>query len=440
MIDIQLIRDDPEKVKKGVTDKKFDPALVDKARELDEKKRMLIQEVEKLRAERNKTAKEASPSASPSPSPSEELHKKGKEIKDALQDKESELSKVEKEFEEVFEKVPNLPADDVPFGKDESENKVLRTWGSPKEFPFKPKDHLELSEALDIIDVERASEVSGSRFGYLKGDAVLLQFALIQFTLSVLTNRAEVGEIAKSVNNHFDNPFIPILPPVIVKSDVMKKMDRFDPVDDRYYLEQDDSLLIGSAEHTLGPLHLNETLAQKNLPIRYLGYSTSFRREAGTYGKDTRGIFRVHQFDKLEMESFSLPEYGGSEQNLMVAIQEYLVQQLGIPYQVMIMCTGDMGKPDHRQIDLNMWLPGQDQYRETHTSDYMTDYQARRLNTKVRVKDGNEFLHMNDATAFAMGRTLIAILENYQEEDGSVTIPEVLRKWMGKDKITKSNT
>lgn len=425
MIDIQLLRDEAEKVKKGVADKQMDPLLVGRVLELDKTRLSLLGEVENLRAQRNKLAKARDIEG-------------GKEVKKKLQEVEPQLEKIEKELEEVFTQIPNLPAPDVPVGKNESENKVLRSWGTPKEFSFKPKDHLDLGDALGIINVEKAAEVSGSRFGYLIGDVVLMQFALIQFALETLTSREKVAEIAKSVENLSDTPFIPVLPPVIVKSEVMKKMDRFDPIDDRYYLENDDSLLIGSAEHTLGPFHLNEVFAEKDLPLRYLGYSTSFRREAGTYGKDTRGIFRVHQFDKLEMESFSLPEHGESEQKLMVAIQEYLVQQLGIPYQVMSICTGDMGKPDYRQIDINMWMPGQNAYRETHTSDYMTDYQSRRLNTRVRVKNETGYVHMNDATAFAMGRTLIAILENYQEADGSIVIPEVLRKWMGKDKIVKN--
>jgi seryl-tRNA synthetase len=214
-------------------------------------------------------------------------------------------------------------------------------------------------------------------------------------------------------------------------------MDRFDPIEDRYYLEKDNALLVGSAEHTLGPMHMDEVLTEKDLPIRYLGYSTSFRREAGTYGKDTRGIFRVHQFDKVEIESFTTSEHGDKEQELMVAIQEYLLQKLEIPYQVIMICSGEMGKPDYRQIDIECWIPGQGRYRETHTSDYMTDYQARRLNTKVSIKGKTEFVHMNDATAIAIGRTIIAILENCQQKDGSVVIPKVLQKWVGKDKIDR---
>ena len=199
-------------------------------------------------------------------------------------------------------------------------------------------------------------------------------------------------------------------------------------------------MFVGSAEHSLGPMFMNEVIDEKDLPLRYIGYSTAFRREAGSYGKDTRGILRSHQFDKLEMEIFSTPETGEKEQDLIVAIQEHLVSELKIPYQVVAICTGDMGKPDYRQIDIECWIPGQEKYRETHTSDYMTDFQARRLGTKFRRKDGKaDLVHMNDATAFAIGRILIAILENYQQVDGSVLVPEVLKKYMprGIDKIEK---
>ena len=260
---------------------------------------------------------------------------------------------------------------------------------------------------------------------------MLLQFALIQFIMAALTDRKIIKQLADKVGNPFDKPFTPVLLPVMVKSEVMKKMDRFDPLGDRYYLEQDEVLLIGSAEHTLGPIHMNEIIKEKDLPIRYIGYSTAFRREAGSYGKDMAGILRRHQFDKAEMETFVQAEYGQLEQNLIVAIQEYLLQRLNIPYQVVAVCSGDMGKPDFRQIDIECWMPGQNKYRETHTSDYMTDFQSRRLNIKYKTKTGDKkFVHMNDATAFAMGRILIAIIENYQQKDGSIIIPEVLRKYM----------
>jgi len=234
-------------------------------------------------------------------------------------------------------------------------------------------------------------------------------------------------------------PFTAVVPPVFMRPQVMNRMARLDPIEDRFFFEKDDLILIGSAEHTLGPLHMDETVKEEALPIRYVGYSTAFRREAGSYGKDTKGILRQHQFDKIEMESFTLPEDGLAEQELMVGVQEYLLQQLGLPYQVVLVCTGDMGFPDQRQIDIETWMPGQNTYRETHSADYVGGFQARRLNTRVKRADNSvEHVHMNDATAFAIGRTLIAILENYQNEDGSVTIPEVLRPYMGgKEKMEK---
>ena len=228
---------------------------------------------------------------------------------------------------------------------------------------------------------------------------------------------------------------MPVVPPVLIRPDVFEKMARLHPKEERYYIESDGIYLIGSAEHTLGPMHMNENFSEKELPIRYVGFSTSFRREAGTYGKDTRGILRVHQFDKVEMESFTTFQDSDREQEFFVAIQEYLVKSLEIPYQVVLMCTGEMGDPNYKQIDIEVWLPGEGKYRETHTSDHMTDYQARRLNTKVQSKGRTEFVHMNDATVFAIGRTIIAILENYQQKDGSVLVPKVLQKWVGKKKI-----
>src|SRR3990167_9993438 len=424
MLDIQFIRENSEKVKKGVAAKQLDPKIVDKVLGLDAKYRKLLAEVENLRSQRNKAAQEKD-------------IEKGKKIKIELQKKEPEFKKVEEEYKDAINQIPNLPADDVPEGKDERENKVTRKWGEPKKFDFKPKDHLELGEALDIIDVKVASKVTGARFGYLKGDAALLEFALIQHAFSVLTNTDELKKIANKVKEGYSSkPFIPIVPPVMVRPDVFGKMARLEPKEERYYIKSDDLYLIGSAEHTLGPMHMDEVLPEKNLPLRYVGFSTSFRREAGTYGKDTKGILRVHQFDKVEMESFTTPEDSDKEQDFFVAIQEYLMQSLEIPYQIVMICTGDMGAPDYRQVDLEAWLPGEGKYRETHTSDNMTDYQARRLNTRVQAKGKTGFVHMNDATAFAVGRTIIAILENYQQKDGSILIPKVLQKWVGKDKIT----
>ncbi|PJB98979.1 MAG: serine--tRNA ligase [Candidatus Nealsonbacteria bacterium CG_4_9_14_0_8_um_filter_36_17] len=424
MLDINLIRQNPEIVKKGIASKNTNPKLVDDFLALDENWRKLTKEIDDLRAEQNKLSDERK---------IEEATK----IKDKIQSLEKDLKNIEKNREEILWQIPNLPSEDTPVGRNESENKVLRQWSEPKKFDFKPRDHVELGELLDIIDIGHASKVSGTRFNYLKGPAALLEFSLINYVFDVLTDKKIIKSFAAKIDKNYpDKPFIPVLPPTMIRPDVLDKMGRLKPEEERYYIPKDDLYLAGSAEHTLGPLHMDEIIPGEKLPIRYVGFSTSFRREAGSYGKDTRGILRVHQFDKLEIESFTVPEDSTKEQDFIVAIQEYLMQSLEIPYQVVAICTGDMGGPDTRQIDIEAWLPSQNRYRETHTSDMMTDYQARRLNTRVKRKDGKlEFVHMNDATAFAIGRTLIAILENYQQKDGSILVPKVLQKYLNFKKI-----
>ncbi len=427
MLDIQLIRDYPDKIKEVVKNKQLDVSIVDQVLELDLKRRALIKEIEEIRAERNIASKEKD-------------IERGKKVKEKLQKAEPELNKVEEEFKSILWKLPNIYSEDTPIGKDESENKVIRNWGEPKKFDFSPKDHLELGTDLGIIDTETAGRVVGARFNYLKGDAVLLQNALYQFAISVLTDEKVLKDIADKVEKGYSaKPFLPVHPPLFINPETYMRMARLSPETEieRYAIPRDNQYLIGSAEHTLGPMHMDQTLNEKDLPLRYFAFTPAFRREAGSYGKDTKGILRQHQFDKLEMESFTTPENGLKEQDLFVGIQEHLMQSLEIPYQVVAICTGDMGGPDYRQIDVESWMPGQDKYRETHTSDYMTDYQSRRLATKVKLGDKTEFIHMNDATAFAMGRVIIAILENYQNKDGSITIPKVLQKWMGKEKIEK---
>ncbi len=267
-----------------------------------------------------------------------------------------------------------------------------------------------------------------------------MQFALIQFCINTLTNPEIISDLATKAGSPYTKPFCPVIPPVFVRPEVMKKMDRLDPIEERYYIPSDDLVLVGSAEHTLGPMFMDETINLDDMPVRFIGYSTAFRREAGSYGKDVKGILRVHQFDKLEMETFVPVEDGDAEQRLLVGVQEYLMQQLGIPHHVVQVCTGDMGKPDYSQIDIECWMPAQNKYRETHSSDYMTDFQARRLNTTYKDKNGDrKYSYMNDATAIAVGRTIIAILENYQQEDGSVIVPEVLQKYMGIKVIKPKN-
>lgn len=425
MLDIQYIRENADKVKKVVADKQLDASLVDQLIEVDVKRRATIQKIEEVRSERNLAAKDKN-------------IEKGKEIKEKLQKLEPDLAEVEKEYKALLWKIPNIISDDTPIGRDESENKVIRTWGEPKKFGFTPKNHLDLGRNLGIIDTETAGKVTGARFNYLKGDAVLLQNALHQFALVVLTDKSVLKDIADKVEEGYSaKAFTPVIPPLFINPDTYMKMARLTPETEieRYAIPRDDQYLIGSAEHTLGPMHMDQTLKQEDLPLRYFAFTPAFRREAGSYGKDTKGILRQHQFDKLEMESFSVPEDGIKEQYFFIAIQEHLMQSLEIPYQVVSICTGDMGGPDFRQMDIESWMPGENKYRETHTSDYMTDYQSRRLGTKVKIGDENVYVHMNDATAFAMGRVIIAILENYQNEDGSIEVPKVLQKWIGKEKI-----
>lgn len=439
MLDIKFIRQNPEKVKESMEKRNMKADIVDRLLEVDKKRREIITELESLKATKNKTSRIIVETKDP-----EERKKIIGEMKE-LDVKSDILNKEQKELDQQFQSliimIPNVPDDDVPAGKDESENVILRKIGEPLEFAFKPKDHLEIGKELDLIDTETAAKISGSRFAYLKNGAAILEYAIVQYVFQTLSDSVIIKKIADGIEDGYPaSPFVPVVPPVMIKPDIYIKMARLDPgqEEERYYLQKDDQYLIGSAEHTLGPLHMDEVIPEEKLPLRYIGFSTSFRREAGSYGKDTKGILRVHQFDKLEMESFTIPENSRKEQDFIVAIQEYLVNSLGIPYQVIAVCTGDMGGPDARQIDIECWMPGQGKYRETHTSDMNTDYQARRLNTRVRRAGGEvELVHMNDATAFAIGRILIAILENYQQEDGSVVIPEVLRKYTGFDKIVK---
>ncbi|MEK7149946.1 MAG: serine--tRNA ligase [Patescibacteria group bacterium] len=431
MLDIKFIRENKDAIKENCKNRNI-KCDIDRLLELDEKRRELILKIDELKAEKNRLNDEMKKGGK-----KDEIIEKGKIIKEKLEKFEPGLEEINQEFKVILNKVPNIASDDTPVGSDESGNKVLREVGKPAVFDFQPKEHWELGEKLDVIDVPRAVKVSGARFNYLKGELALMEFALIQYCFSILTNEVILKKIVKKNNLKVSTkPFIPIVPPVLIKPGTMERMARLEPREERYHIPSDDIYLVGSAEHTLGSMYMDEILDEKDLPIRYIGFSTAFRREAGSYGKDMKGILRVHQFDKLEMESFSLAEDSMVEQDFIVAIQEYLMGSLDLPYRVVSICTGDMGGPDFRQIDIETWMPGQNKYRETNTSDSMTDYQTRRLNTKVRRKNGDlQFVHTNDATAYAIGRTLIAIIENYQQKDGSVIIPKVLKKFMPVDVI-----
>lgn len=418
MLDIKFIRENPDLVKESARNKRVD-VDIDQLLLVDEERRKLQTDIENLNQEKNIAAKEKD-------------IERGKLVKENLSKFEERFKELDAEFLRLMEKLPNIPSAHTPVGPDESGNTVIRKVGEPTKFDFTPKEHWEIGQKLGMIDNETASKVSGARFTYLKGDLALMQFAIIQLVFKILTDRELIAEVIKENNLKIsDKPFSVVVPPVMVKPDVMQRMGRLEPRDERYYIPSDDLYLVGSAEHTLGPIHMDQAIPESELPIRYIGYSTAFRREAGSYGKDTKGILRMHQFDKLEMESFATPETGQDEQMLIIALQERIMQALEIPYQVVEICTGDMGGPDYRQIDIESWMPGQNKYRETNTSDYMTDFQARRLNIKVKRTEGkSELVHMNDATAAAIGRTLIAIIENYQQEDGSIKVPEALQPYM----------
>ncbi len=415
MINIKFIRENPEKFKKACKAKQvlFD---TDYFLELDKKRREMIQEIESLKARQNKESSEITKlqDAEIKRNKIEKI----KEIKNRIKDLERDLKEIEKEHENLMCQIPNMPLEDVKVGRGEEDNEILRHEGKIPKFDFEPKNYLEITKRLDLIDTERAARVSGSRFGYLKKEAVLLEFALIQFALDTLIKK----------------DFIPVVPPVMIKEKAMWGMGYLERgKEEIYYLPKDRLYLIGTSEQSIGPMHMNEILKEEDLPLRYVGFSSCFRREAGSYGKDTKGILRVHQFDKVEMFSFALPEYSQKEHEFFLFLEEEFLKKLGLYYRVVKMCTGDLGDPAASKYDLEVWLPGLSEFREVTSTSNCTDFQARRLKIRYKSKDprlGIQFVHTLNGTAFAIGRMIIAILENYQQVDGSVKIPLVLQPYI----------
>ncbi len=427
MLDIQFIRDNPELVKEKSAQKQV-KVDIGQLLELDGQRRTRLTQIEALRQKRNEHAEKLKQGK-----PSESAIADGRAIKDELSKLEQDLELIDKKYWPLLKSVPNMPLEDVPVGKSEADNVVVKEVGTKREFDFEPKSHVELAAAKDLIDKERAAKVAGARFAYLKGGLVQLQFALVQWVLQSLSDETILEHIIEANKLELSaKPFVPVIPPALVRTEPYEATARLNAEETTYKLADDELWLNASAEHSLSNMYMDEILAEQDLPIRYIGYSTSFRREAGSYGKDLEGIMRLHQFDKLEMEVFSTAETGLQEHLFLIAIQEYLMQQLGLPYRVLNKCTVDIGGPNARGVDIEAWLPAQAAYRETHTADYMTDYQARRLKTRRRSADGTvELVHTNDATAIAMPRTLIAIMENYQTKDGHIMIPDVLKPYMG---------
>jgi len=426
MIDIQFIRDNKDLVKEKSEQKGYQ-VDIDAITNLDDQIRSKIPAMEEVLKQRNQLASQFSNST-----PSQEQIEQGRSLKDQASSMETELSEFKKQLNALLLGVPNMPLSMVPLGLSEDDNQVIKKI-EPNQLNFEAKNHWELAKEDSLIDKTRATKVAGSRFVYLKGGLVRLQFAIINWVMDKLTDEEFIKQLIAENNLSISSkPFVPVLPPGIVNTSSYHATTRLDAEEVTYKLADDDMWMNASAEHSLCNMYQNEILPEKQLPIRYLGYATSYRREAGSYGKDTEGIIRLHQFDKLEMEVFSSPETGLEEHKLMVAIEEYFVNALNLPYQLLEKCTADIGKPNAKGMDIEVWFPGQKKYRETHSADYMTDYQARSLKTRYRKSDNTtELVHTNDATVFAFSRILAAIMENYQNEEGEILVPDVLKNYLG---------
>lgn len=427
MLDIKFIRENLEQVKAAVKNRQMN-INVDHLIAVDDQRRKLIIETEALRSRRNEISEKLKKEKD------EQLIDESRSLKEKLGQLELELTEVESQFKKAMLEVPNIPLADVPVGGDETANQVLRQWGKPIKFDFEIKDHVQLGEALNLIDIPRAAKVSGTRFAYLKNQAVLLEWALVQFVLKHLMPQG----------------FEPILPPMLIKKNVTDDLGYWSfGGKENYYLVEDFQsdeqkqgnpnplYLIGTGEHSVVPMYKDEVFKKGELPKKYVAFSSCFRREAGSYGRDTKGILRVHQFDKVEMIAFVRPEDDETVRKQMLGLVEKMTQELELPYQVVALCTADISFPAAETIDIETWIPSQNKYRETHSISTTTDFQARRLNTRFQDKDEKHFVHILNGTAFAIGRILIAIMENYQQEDGSIAVPKVLQEFTGFDVIKK---
>ena len=421
MLDLKLIRNDPESVRDALRRRgAHAEAALDTLLGLDRTRRELLVAVEERRALRNAVSEEIAEKKRARGDASAEIAAM-REVGDQIKALDAQLKEIEASLEEELLTVPNLPDPTSPSGGEE-DSVVLHRWGTPRTFSFPPVDHLDLAAAHDMIDMERGARTSGSRFAYLKGDLVFLQFALVQFALQKLASKG----------------FRPVVVPVLVRDEAMYGTGFF-PTDMQqvYRVEADGLNLVGTSEVPLAALHMDEILNEADLPVRYVGYSSCFRREAGAAGKDTRGIFRVHQFDKVEMFSFCAPDKSADEHDFMRGIEEELLQELDLPYRVVNIAAGDLGAPAAKKYDCEVWLPTQDRYREVTSCSNCTDYQARRLRVRAKGDKGSPYLvHTLNGTVVAVGRTIIAIMENYQPENGLVKVPAALRPFLPPGKET----
>ena len=429
MLDYRFIKDNLEAVKKNIIDRNMDPAKADAdlVVKLFDERTALTTELQNLQQKRNANA--AAMKQKLDPETRAKYIEEGKNIKDAVSSAESKLSELEVKLEEAGRQIPNMANPEVPVGKVDTENLEVKKVGQPRKFDFKPKSHVELGESLDLIDFERGTKVSGAKFYYLKNEAVFLEQSLIMYALNILRKHG----------------FTTFITPDIAREEILKGIG-FNPRGNEsnvYAIEDEGTCLVATAEITLGGYHPGEILDKSKLPLMYCGLSHCFRREAGAAGQFSKGLYRVHQFDKVEMFVYCLPEQSDSLHEKLRLIEEEIFSGLGLPFRVVDTCTGDLGAPAYRKWDLEAWMPGRadenhpdGDYGEVTSTSNCTDYQARRLNVKYHDDDGkNKYVHMLNGTAVAVGRAMLSILENYQNEDGSVTIPEVLVPYCGFDKI-----
>ena len=420
MLDPRFVRDNIDIVKTSLNSRNYKLALDDFLK-FEEERRSLQREADELKNKRNVVSEEIGRMRSQKQDASS-LIEEMKGVSDTIKELDEKIKALEEKIEEFLLNVPNIPHESVPAGKDETENIELRKWGEPRQFDFEPLNHWDIGEMLGIIDFERAVKIAGARFSLTKGYGAKLERSLMNFMLDLNTSKG----------------YKEVLPPIIVNRDSMRgtgqlpkfEMELFRIVDPEFYL-------IPTAEVPVTNIHRNEILNEKDLPIYYTAYTPCFRREAGSYGKDVRGLIRQHQFNKVELVKFVKPEDSFNELELLTANAEDILQKLGLPYRVVALCTGDIGFSAAKTYDLEVWLPGQQKYREISSCSNFTDYQARRANIRFRRegKKGTEFVHTLNGSGLAIGRTLVAVLENYQQKDGSVIVPEALRTYMGVDVI-----
>lgn len=418
MVNIQYIRDNTETLKQAIKDKQMNPAIVENVLALDEQRRSMIMTIQEVREQANAFQKDIKGK------PTDEQITKGKEFKAKLADLEPQLAKIEEMFKDLMYQVPNPAASDVPVGKDESGNQVIKKTGTIPTFAFTPKSHEELALALDLFDSKHAVAIAGTRAYCLKGDLVMLEQAVLQYALNLMISKG----------------FTPMTVPWMVDKKALWGTGYFPWGIEDHYTTQDGQGLIGTAEVSLTAFHQEEILDEKDLPIKYVGISPCFRREVGTYGKDTKGFIRVHQFTKVEQVVLGVADEENTRElhQAMLGYSEELLTGLGLPYQVLLMCTGDIGAGQRKKYDIETWFPSQNTYRETHSASYFNDFQSRRLNIRYKAADGTiKHVYTLNNTVAASPRILAAIIENYQQEDGTIKVPEVLKQWMGKDVIGK---